>query len=208
MSTTELLIIPSSTTAKTGNDVGNRSAATPRGGISFREAALRLQISEKTLRARIRSGEVDGWTVEGKRGLEWRVHLPEGRAGLPEGREDGRDDAHGERDLVRDLDRDLPVLQARLDGALLAARLHADRRRHVEHQAQRDRDEARGQQDRLHAEVEFLRQQLQQRADAERELRLLLASTQQAIQAITARPALEANTPPTRTAWWKLWKRG
>ena len=92
-----------------GGEAGNSPVLRPEeGGITFREAGLRLGISEKTLRARIKAGEIHAWQVEGKRGKEWRVRLPEvreegrepegegrdlSRSPHPEGREQGRDEA-------------------------------------------------------------------------------------------------------------------
>lgn len=85
-----------------GEDGRSPALRPEEGGITFREAALRLNVSEKTLRARIKAGEVHAWQIEGKRGPEWRVRLPEGREGEGEGREEGREPPAGGRDLGRD----------------------------------------------------------------------------------------------------------
>lgn len=106
-------------------------------------------------------------------------------------REGSREGSPGESALV---------LQVRLEAAQEARQ-----------RAEEAHRETRGELGRVVAEVEFLRAQVQQRADAERELRLLLASAQQAIQAITdttTRPALEpAPAPARRARWWSLWSR-
>jgi hypothetical protein len=47
------------------------------GGITLRAAALRLGISEKTLRAKIKAGEIQAQEVRGKFNKEWRVFLPD-----------------------------------------------------------------------------------------------------------------------------------
>jgi hypothetical protein len=45
-------------------------------GVNFREACRILDLSEKTLRKRIRAGQVEAWQVETKAGRQWRVRLP------------------------------------------------------------------------------------------------------------------------------------
>lgn len=188
--------------------------------LTAAEAARLLSVSERTVRRWISAGELHGVRVRGPHGPEVRVSkeavstyrllappvmpdTPDRTApGLP-AMPDALPVTPAKPDTTDTTDTTVAVLQARLDGALLAARLHAERRRAVERERLQDREEIQ----RAAQEVEFLRLQLQQRTDAERELRLLLASTQQAIQAIATRPALEAGPPASRTAWWKLWRR-
>jgi excisionase family DNA binding protein len=87
----------------TQGEAGRSPVLTPEeGGITFREACLRLNISEKTLRAKIKSGEVQAWQVEGKRGKEWRVQVLGGRE---EGRDQEGEARTGERE-GRDQRRD------------------------------------------------------------------------------------------------------
>jgi hypothetical protein len=109
------------------------------------------------------------------------------------------------------------VLKARLDGAQLAAKLHAQRFREEREARAAAGDHARQREVQLLAEMEFLRQQLQQRTDAEPELRLLLAQTNQALQLVAERPALPPRSevaesvpenPPRRVQWRHLWRRG
>lgn len=90
----------------------------------------------------------------------------------------------------------LEALEARLEGAHLAARIHAQRRR--EETAL------------LKADVEFLRQRLEQAAVAEKELRFIVAQTTQVLQQVTERPALPAADPRSarRVRWWAPWRRG
>lgn len=77
---------------KDGIEAATREGETGKeDGIAFREAALRLGLSEKTLRARIRSGAIKAAQVDGKRGREWRVFLPpSGEGDREEGREQYR----------------------------------------------------------------------------------------------------------------------
>jgi excisionase family DNA binding protein len=107
------------------------------------------------------------------------------------------------------------VLRARLDGAQLAAKLNAKRREDARRQADEERqrliaaeERAREREAAAAAEIEFLRQQLQQRTDAERELRILLAQTTHALQSVNEKPALEAkNVTSGRVRWWWPWGR-
>jgi transposase-like protein len=89
----------------------------------------------------------------------------------------------------------LRELEARLEGAQLAARIHAQRRR--EETAL------------LKADVEFLRQRLEQAAVSEKELRFIVAQTTQVLQQVTERPALPAADPrpARRVRWWLPWRR-
>lgn len=112
------------------------------------------------------------------------------------------------------------ALEARLEGAQLAAKLHAQRYRETRTQSvdererllqmvERERTESREALARVTEEVEFLREQLQARTDAERELRLLLARTTQTMEQLAEKPALVANTqsPKQRVRWWMPWRR-
>jgi hypothetical protein len=112
------------------------------------------------------------------------------------------------------------ALEARLEGAQLAAKLHAQRYRETRTQAtdererllqmvERERSESREALARVTEEVEFLRHQLQARTDAERELRLLLARTTQTMEQMAEKPALVASTSSSRpkVRWWMPWRR-
>lgn len=112
------------------------------------------------------------------------------------------------------------ALEARLEGAQLAAKLHAQRYRETRTQSvdererllqmvERERSESREALARVTEEVEFLRQQLQARTDAERELRLLLARTTQTMEQLSEKPALVAHTSSSRpkVRWWMPWRR-
>jgi hypothetical protein len=102
------------------------------------------------------------------------------------------------------------VLNAKLDGAQAAVRLHAQRR-------QEEREQHREERARLEQELAFLRERMVKAEDAERELRILLAQQTQAsqqtayaLQALTEKPALPppSEPPPSRVRWWLPWKRG
>jgi hypothetical protein len=45
--------------------------------VSLAEAARRLQVSERTVRRRLDGGKLHGTQVQGPRGFEWLVDLPE-----------------------------------------------------------------------------------------------------------------------------------
>jgi hypothetical protein len=99
------------------------------------------------------------------------------------------------------------ALLAQLSGAQLAAKLQAaryneerDRRREVETAAREDRQQ-------LGEEIRFLREQLQQARDAEKELRLMLAATTRALEAQNQRPALVAQNITPLRRWWRWWAR-
>jgi hypothetical protein len=97
----------------------------------------------------------------------------------------------------------IAVLQARLDGAQLAAKLHALRAGEAQRQVQEERQRTEP----VREEVEFLRAQLVPARDAEREFRVLLAQTTRALEAVTEPPALpEQNITPKRP-WWRLGTR-
>lgn len=73
--------------------------------VSFREACRRLELSEKTLRKRIRSGQIEAWEIEGKCGREWRVRVGPGLGARcsvlgGEGTGEGREERE-ERETVR-----------------------------------------------------------------------------------------------------------
>jgi hypothetical protein len=106
------------------------------------------------------------------------------------------------------------VLQAKLDGAQAAARLHAQRRReeYLRLQAELERREA--ERTTLETEMSFLRERLVQAEDAERELRILIAQSVQAqqqtareLQALREERERPALPPPARVRWWLPWKR-
>jgi hypothetical protein len=114
----------------------------------------------------------------------------------------------------------IEALHARLEGAQLAAKLHAQRYRETRTQAnderdrllqlvERERTESREALERAQADIEFLREQLGARTDAERELRLLLARTTQTMELMAEKPALVASTQSTkqRVRWWMPWRR-
>lgn len=112
------------------------------------------------------------------------------------------------------------ALEARLEGAQLAAKLHAQRYRETRTQTveererllqmvERERTESREALERLSDEVGFLREQLAARTDAERELRLLLARTTQTMELMAEKPALPAyiEGKERKVRWWSLWRR-
>src|SRR2546423_1239241 len=82
------------------------------------------------------------------------------------------------------------VLQARLEGAHTAARLHAQRRHEERERYEAERVD-------MKSELEFLRERMVRAEEAEREMRLLMAQQTQTLQqathalkAFTERPAL------------------
>jgi len=131
-------------------------------------------------------------------------------AGSANGHRDPDGSASGHEEDASGTAMAVPVLQARLEGAQLAAKLHAQRFREARQQIAEERERSA----RTQAEVEFLRQQLAARTDAERELRLLLAQVTRALPQPGEVPALEARNvtpkakePPKRARWWALWSR-
>jgi excisionase family DNA binding protein len=212
--------------------------------ITVMEAARALVVSERTVRRWVAAGELSGIRVRGPHGPELRIDRgavaayrmiqppPADRPVVPVVPDSGKRAMTGTPDLTLDtpamtgIPSNSPpampdtsvvvqVLQARLEGAQLAAKLNAKRREDARRQADEERqrliaaeERARVQETAAAAEIEFLRQQLQQRTDAERELRILLAQANQAVQMLTEKPALEAHTPPApRRRWWILWHR-
>jgi excisionase family DNA binding protein len=184
------------------------------------EAAALLSVNERTVRRWAAAGELPSVTIRGKRGPELRLdraavlahRLLIGNADRPDSGDAGkpgepdreRDKAGTEAGKADSLSASLAVLQARLDGAHLAAKLHAARRREAREALRQAEERAAAREAQLTAELEFLRGQIQQRTDAERELRLLLA---QATQARTV-PALEAaGSTPAPRRWWAWWRR-
>jgi hypothetical protein len=107
----------------------------------------------------------------------------------------------------------LAVVQARLEGAHTAARLHAQRRHEERERYEAERVE-------MKSELEFLRERMVRAEEAEREMRLLMAQQTQtlqqatrALQAFTERPALpeprpEAEPPPEPKKIRWFWRRG
>jgi excisionase family DNA binding protein len=67
-------------------------------GLTLSEAAGQLGISKDTVRRQVKRGELKGWQVETKFGLEWRVALDAASNPLPMG---AGVDAAGTSDLVR-----------------------------------------------------------------------------------------------------------
>lgn len=179
---------------ETGTRPGSSAGETgPRDGISFREAGIKLGISDKTLRARIREGTVEGWTVEGKRGLEWRVRLPDAeettlqgdRASRSEGRDAEALSLHGDRDGERE-GRD----EGRDEG----------------------REGDRALLERQAAEIAFLREQLTARTTAEEQLRVLLMQLERTNAELAASLCVKAlppaaEPPPPRVRWFWPWRR-
>jgi hypothetical protein len=106
----------------------------------------------------------------------------------------------------------MAVLQARLEGAHTAARLHAQRRHEERERYEVERAD-------LKEELEFLRERMVRAEEAEREMRLLMAQQTQTLQqathalkAFTERPALpepspEPEPPPPKKVRW-FWRRG
>lgn len=181
---------PASNTGETGKETGLKD------GISFREAGIKLGISDKTLRARIREGAVEGWTVEGKRGLEWRVRLPDAE-------EHVRQDDHAPVSEGRDIDAH--VQHGGRDEARPPEREGRDR----------DRDGYRDQLERQAAEITFLREQLSARTTAEEQLRVLLMQLERTNAELAASlcqkalpPAVEVGeTPKAKVRWYWPWRR-
>jgi excisionase family DNA binding protein len=204
------------------------------------EAALALGVSERTVRRWVAGGELSGTRVRGPHGPELRIDrgavaayrmiqppsverpvmpdlVNEAMAGTPVIDQD-TPAMTGIPDpclpTMPDTSAAVQVLQVRLEGAQLAAKLNAKRREDARRLAEEERqrliaaeERAREREAAAAAEIGFLRQQLQQRTDAERELRLLLAQATQAVQALTDRPALAAEnvTPAHKVRWW--WPR-
>lgn len=44
--------------------------------LTLEEAAKRLNLSERTIQRRLKSGQLTGYKVEGNRGPEWRIRIP------------------------------------------------------------------------------------------------------------------------------------
>lgn len=186
------------------------------------EAAALLGLNERTIRRWAAAGELPCHVIRGKRGPELRIDraavlahrlllsgdgnadkpgkADAGDPGQPDTEPDkaGREAGHADRESAS-----LAVLQARLDGAHLAAKLHAARRAEAREALRQAEDRAALREAQLCAELEFLRSQLQQRTDAERELRFLLAQATQD----RARPALEAQNPAKPSRRWWCWGR-
>ena len=107
------------------------------------------------------------------------------------------------------------VLEAKLEGALTAARLHAQRRREEaeRHQAtlDREREERSRREAQMGEEVMFLKDRLLQAEQSERELRVLIAQSVQAQQSTARelealREERAALMAPKRVRWWqKVW---
>jgi len=187
------------------------------------EAAALLLVNERTVRRWAAAAELPCHTIRGKRGPELRIDraavlahrllLTQGREnadkpGEKDAGEPGKPDAEAgkaaqEPDSAASLSASLAVLQARLDGAHLAAKLHAARHREAREALRSCEARAAAREAQLAAELEFLRGQVQQRTDAERELRLLLAQATQARE----RPALEARNAVAPRRWWAWWRR-
>lgn len=186
-------------------------------GMTAAEAAQALGVSERTVRRWVSAGELAGSRVRGPHGPELRIDrgavaayrlLQPPAAEMPDTPAKGDSavpvtpDREPDTPAVPDMAATVARLESRLDGAQLAAKLHAQRAAEARQQAREER--ARGDRDRevLETELQFLRAQLVQAREAERELRLLMAQTTQALQAMTERAAL----PPARPRrWWWPW---
>lgn len=170
--------------------------------VSVTEAADRAGVSARTVHRWIAAGEVVSDMSEDGRRRVLTLSLPR-------------------RDTVSDSvsDKEEPVtlaetpaepavgdtsatLRARWEGAQTAAKIHARRaaeaRQHLEEERKRHAAE-RGE---LTTELRFLREQLAAQTEAQRELRLLLAQSNQALQAATERLALP---PAPERPWWRFW---
>ena len=166
------------------------------------DAALKLNVPERTLRNWIAAGTLPVVRPDPVRGRRQMIRVPlaaietllqdESFAGRPAAAGSGLAAATGgpSPDAAA-----LAVIQARLDGAHTAARLHAQRRHEERERYQVERGEMRG-------ELEFLRERMVRAEEAEREMRLLMAQQTQtlqqatrALQAFTERPALPESIP-------------
>jgi hypothetical protein len=205
---------------------GNGAAPAPAEVYSVAEAARELSISERTLREWIRLERIPtADLLQTQRGIRIPASLvaslrgsnlllatigssrqhTEGAGGSSDRQQEAAEAGsapqwaeRGSRGQQRAAAGGgaLRELEARLEGAQLAARIHAQRRR--EETAL------------LKADVEFLRQRLEQAAVAEKELRFIVAQTTQVLQQVTERPALPAADPrpARRVRWWLPWRRG
>ena len=79
---------PTASTSKTEG----ATLSDPSGGLSIREAAAALGVSEKVVRGRIKRGELAAWQADTKFGQQWRIALegeptdsPAGGVGEPSG---------------------------------------------------------------------------------------------------------------------------
>jgi hypothetical protein len=159
--------------------------AGPEDGVSFREACLKLGLGDKALRARIREGAITAWTVEGKRGLEWRVRLP----GDPEGRPQAPPQGSAPVEEARP-QAPPPAEEARPPGSA------ADPDRLTQ----------------ALAEVEFLREEVKARRTAEEQLRVMLMQLERTNAELAgalcqkALPPAPEPEPPQKIRWWvRLW---
>lgn len=160
--------------------------------VTLADAARRLGVTEKTIRRRIKRGELAAVRVMRPQGHEWRVKLPAVQVA------DQVDAAGVPRDLDEDLDREGCVAtadQVRPGAAvqlaqMLAEQLAAERERSAA--LERERFELAGRLGYFQAELEHARE------------------TIKALQAPASRPsepaapAIPAPEEPARP-WWRFW---
>lgn len=107
------------------------------------------------------------------------------------------------------------VLEAKLEGAQTAARLHAQRRHEEAQRHLAEIDREREEREKVERQLAFLQERLVQAEQEGREMRLLMAQSVQAqqqtageLQAMREQAALTAAPePPQRVRWWHLWRR-
>lgn len=198
--------------------------------LSIAEAAQRLHVSPKTVRQRIKRGEIHAGLVEGAHGPEYRVPVssleivPKWHDFSP-GAGNGTLNIHSGRvgNGTVEVDNNRLNAQAQRAGqATLNGTLEGENHGSAplpgngtseNHGSDHRAEMLEQQRDQALADVEFLRQQLVARTEAEAQLRAMMMHLERTNAQLTEallRPALppHVETPaPKKVRWWALWRR-
>jgi hypothetical protein len=196
--------------------------------LTLSEAAQALGVAPKTVRHRIKRGEIAADLVEGPHGPEYRVPAsaihgagngtataaaaPASWAASPAGHPTADSLGRvGDRSLYPEPPDAVPLNGHRHELSPDAASTRAEA---AERERDRLEEEVHFLRAQLHlaqsaGEVPFLRDRLEQAHRSEEQLRVLLGQAQRTIQAMAERPALPpAPEAPRRVRWWAPWRRG
>ncbi len=164
-------------------------------GVSLQEAALQLDVSERTVRRLIREGSVQAYKQKAARGFVWRVVLDHRRADEPgtEARQDGAQPGTSPAHI------DEPTSTPPAAPELLKALEIIEQ---VRRESREELDQLRRENRELTAAASHWQaryQEAERRAShAEEQVRLLMAPKDE--------PEPEPPVEPVRVSWWKrLW---